>query len=235
MKDRQRVVLATTNSGKVRELAEPLAAAGVDVVGLDAFPELGDIVEDGDSFEANALIKARAVARHTGLVSIADDSGLEVDALHGAPGIHSARYADDWAFLAGESRDDRNIRKLLSVMRDVAEAERGCRFVCCMAVVLPPASGGREWVVRGVWEGSLLTACRGGNGFGYDPIFLDPELGRSAAELERGEKTARSHRGRALRRLLAGWTDFLNPGPALSRAGGLMASARACAVSDAPK
>lgn len=214
MTDRMRVVLATTNSGKVRELAEPLAAAGVEVVGLDAFPELGDIVEDGDSFEANALIKARAVARFTGLPSIADDSGLEVDALHGAPGIHSARYADDWEVLAGESRDARNIRKLLAVTAQIPEGERGCRFVCCMAVVLPSVTGERGWTVRGVWEGRLLASPRGTNGFGYDPIFLDPELGRSAAELERAEKMARSHRGRALRALLDGWAAFVDGGKA---------------------
>lgn len=202
-----KVVLATSNAGKVRELAEPLAALGVEVLGLDSFPEIGDIVEDGDSFEANALIKARAVAAHTGLVSIADDSGLAADALHGAPGIHSARYADDWEFLAGESRDARNIRKLLHVLRDVPEAERGCRFVCCMAVVFPPSLGGREWTVRGAWEGRLLTAPRGENGFGYDPVFWDPELGRSAAELTREEKMGRSHRGRALGALLASWPD----------------------------
>lgn len=202
-----KVVLATSNAGKVRELAEPLAALGVEVLGLDSFPEIGDIVEDGDSFEANARIKARVVAAHTGLVSIADDSGLEADALHGAPGIHSARYADDWEFLAGESRDARNIRKLLHVLRDVPEAERGCRFVCCMAVVFPPSLGGREWTVRGAWEGCLLTAPRGENGFGYDPVFWDPELGRSAAELTREEKMGRSHRGRALGALLAAWPD----------------------------
>ena len=202
-----KVVLATSNAGKVRELAEPLAALGVEVLGLDSFPEIGEIVEDGDSFEANALIKARVVAAHTGLVSIADDSGLETDALHGAPGIHSARYADDWEFLAGESRDARNIRKLLHVLRDVPEAERGCRFVCCMAVVFPPSLGGREWTVRGAWEGRLLTAPRGVNGFGYDPVFWDAELGRSAAELTREEKMGRSHRGRALGALLAAWPD----------------------------
>ena len=200
-----KVVLATSNAGKIRELAEPLASLGVEVIGLDSFPEIGDIVEDGDSFEANALIKARAVAAHTGLVSIADDSGLETDALHGAPGIHSARYADDWEFLAGENRDARNIRKLLHVLRDVPEAERGCRFVCCMAVVFPPGLGGREWTVRGVWEGRLLTAPRGENGFGYDPVFWDPELERSASELTREEKMGRSHRGRALGALLKAW------------------------------
>lgn len=201
----EQVVLATSNAGKVRELAGPLGALGVRVLGLDGFLGLGDIVEDGDSFEANALIKARAVAAHTGLVSIADDSGLEVDALHGAPGIHSARYADDWEFLAGESRDARNIRKLLHALRDVPETARGCRFVCCMAVVFPPSLGGREWTVRGIWEGRLLTTPRGENGFGYDPVFWDPGLGRGAAELSREEKMARSHRGRALRALLDVW------------------------------
>ena len=207
--DRMRAVLATTNAGKVRELAGPLADFGVDVVGLDHFPHIGDIVEDGLTFEENALIKARTVANITGLVSLADDSGLEVDALDGAPGIHSARYGNDWELLPDESRDDRNIRKLLHVLRDVPEDRRACRFVSCMAVVRPAALGGGEMVVRGTWDGRLLTARRGSNGFGYDPIFFDPRLGRTAAELSREEKHACGHRGNALRALLARWEDFM--------------------------
>ena len=108
-----RVVLATRNAGKIAELAGPLGAFGVSLVGLEAFPEIGEIEENGDTFEENALIKARAVASATGLVSVADDSGLMVEALGGAPGVYSARYADDWALLPGEDRDRRNIRKLL--------------------------------------------------------------------------------------------------------------------------
>ena len=200
------IVLATGNAGKVRELAEPLAAFGVEVLGLDAFPQVGEIEENGSTFEENALIKARAVAAATGRVSVADDSGIMVDALAGAPGVHSARYADDWESLPGESRDARNIRKMLHEMVDIAPAKRGCRFVTCMAAVRPD---GRELTVHGHWEGILLQMPLGDNGFGYDPIFFDPDLGRSAAQLSRDEKNARSHRGNALRALLARWADFM--------------------------
>lgn len=201
-----RVVLATRNAGKIAELAGPLSAFGVELVGLDAFPEIGEIVEDGATFEENALIKARAVAGATGLTAIADDSGLMVDALGGAPGVHSARYADDWDFLAGENRDQRNIRKLLHAMRAVPEGARGCRFVTVMAAVRPD---GPELTVRGEWPGILLATPRGSNGFGYDPIFFDAETGRAAAELTREEKTARSHRGRAAAALLGRWRAFM--------------------------
>jgi XTP/dITP diphosphohydrolase len=201
----QRIVLATTNAGKIRELAEPLRAFGAEVLGLADFPAVGEIEENGQTFEENALIKARAVAAATGLVSVADDSGLEVDALGGAPGVHSARYSNDWQSLPGESRDARNMRKLLHELADVPDAKRGCRFVCCMAAVRPD---GREMTVRGVWEGRLLHEPRGSNGFGYDPVFWISSLGKSAAELTREEKTARSHRGNALRALLARWEDI---------------------------
>ncbi|MBQ9406879.1 MAG: RdgB/HAM1 family non-canonical purine NTP pyrophosphatase [Desulfovibrio sp.] len=197
---RQHIVLATSNEGKIRELAEPLAAFGVTVLGLKAFPQLSNIEENGATFEENALIKARATAAASGLLCVADDSGLEVDALGGAPGIRSARYGCDWPSLPGESRDARNMRKLLHVM--AAEENRTCRFVCCMAAVCPD---GREFVVRGLWPGRLLREPRGCNGFGYDPIFFLPSLGKSAAELTRAEKNSRSHRGQALRALLAQW------------------------------
>lgn len=202
-----RVVLATRNAGKIAELAAPLAAFGVALAGLEHFPRIGEIEENGATFEENALIKARAVAQSTGLVSIADDSGLVVEALGGAPGVHSARYADDWEFLPGENRDRRNIRKLLHAMRAVPEARRVCHFVTVMAAVRPD---GRELCVRGEWPGRLLAAPRGTNGFGYDPVFFDPAIGRTAAELTREEKTARSHRGRAAAALLARWEDFMN-------------------------
>lgn len=203
-----RVVLATRNAGKIAELAVPLGAFGVVLVGLEDFPDIGEIEEDGATFEENALIKARAVALATGLVSVADDSGLVVEALGGAPGVHSARYADDWEFLPGENRDQRNIRKLLHAMREVPEARRVCHFVTVMAAVRPD---GRELCVRGEWPGQLLTAPRGTNGFGYDPVFFDPAIGRTAAELAREEKTARSHRGRAAAELLARWREFMRP------------------------
>ncbi|MDE7242146.1 RdgB/HAM1 family non-canonical purine NTP pyrophosphatase [Desulfovibrio sp.] len=203
---RPRVVLATRNAGKIAELAGPLSAFGVELVGLDAFPEIGEIEENGVTFEENALIKARAVAKTTGLTAIADDSGLMVDALGGAPGVYSARYADDWEMLPGENRDGRNIRKLLDALKNVPEGERACRFVTVMAAVRPD---GRELAVRGEWPGTLLQSPRGSNGFGYAPVFFDADIGRTAAELTREEKTARSHRGRAAAALLERWRDFM--------------------------
>lgn len=199
------VVLATTNAGKVRELAAPLHAYGLEVLGMDAFQGIGDIEETGTTFEENALLKARIVADATGYVTVADDSGLEVDALNGEPGIYSARYGSDLALLEGENRDGRNIRKLLASMAQVPEGQRGARFVCCMAVCKPR---GAELVVRGVWEGQILENPQGDNGFGYDPVFLDAALGRSAAMLTREEKMGVSHRGKALAQLLALWPQF---------------------------
>ena len=204
--EKTRVVLATTNRGKIRELADSLAAHGVEVLSLTDFPGMGEIEENGATFEENALIKARAVARATGLVAVADDSGLMVDALGGAPGVFSARYSDDWELLPGESRDRRNMRKLLHVMENVADAERGCRFVTCMAAVRPD---GRELTVKGEWRGRLLREPSGENGFGYDPVFFDPEIGTSAAHLTTEQKNARSHRGKALRALMAEWAAFM--------------------------
>jgi len=199
------VVLATRNKGKIAELAGPLLAFGVSVVGLDAFPNLQDIEEDGVTFEENALFKARTVAAATGLVAIADDSGLSVDALAGAPGVHSARYADDLPAIPGESRDERNIRKLLEALVHVLPKDRTGRFHCVMAAARP---SGDAITAEGIWEGHILTACRGANGFGYDPVFLDPESGRTAAELSREEKMAVSHRARALKKLLESWPAF---------------------------
>lgn len=195
----KRLVLATTNKGKIGELADLLKDSDLEVVGLDRFPELGEIEENGQTFEENALIKARTVAARTGCVALADDSGLCVDVLAGAPGIHSARYGADWDYLPGENRDQRNIRKLLHALRDIPEGRRNCRFVTAMAAVHPD---GRELTCRGEWEGKLLKEPCGENGFGYDPIFLDPELERTAAQLSREEKNGRSHRGKALKAML---------------------------------
>ena len=121
-----RVVLATHNAGKIRELADPMADFGIEVVGLSLFPEIGEIEETGTTFEENALIKARAVCAATGLVAVADDSGLEVDALDKGPGVYSARYSNDWESLPGESVDQRNMRKLLFELRDVPQARPSC-------------------------------------------------------------------------------------------------------------
>ena len=192
------LILATRNQGKVRELRDPLARFGFDVQSLpEDFPE---IEENGTTFEENALIKARAVAEALGVAAAADDSGLEVDALGGAPGVYSARYSDDWPAVEGESKDERNNRKLLAELEGVPAEKRTARFRCCMALVIP---GGEEIVVSGAWEGSIGFQRAGSNGFGYDPLFIDPELELTGAELTREAKMVRSHRGKALTKLLA--------------------------------
>lgn len=206
MNDAMKAVLATRNPGKVRELAAPLSSLGIKVAGLDAFPDIGDVEENGDTFAANALLKARHAARRTGLMGIADDSGLIVDALNGAPGVYSARYADGLEFLPGENRDQRNIRKLLDALAHVPPEKRSARFKTAIAVVIPD---GRELTVEGLWEGCILAEPQGENGFGYDPVFFDPVAGKAAAKMTREEKFSRSHRGNALRALLAAWPAFI--------------------------
>lgn len=199
------VILATRNPGKIRELAEPLQAFGLNVLGLDAFPDAPEVEETGLTFEENALLKARTIAELTGLVAIADDSGLEVEALDGVPGVHSARYSDDMPDLPGETKDERNIMKLLAALSSVPLSQREARFCTVMAACTPQ---GASLVAQGQWEGRILYAPRGKNGFGYDPVFFDPEVGRTAAELSREEKMARSHRGKALAELLRLWPKF---------------------------
>ena len=174
------IVLATRNQGKVRELAEPLRAFGLRVVGLDAFPDLPEVEETGTTFEENALLKAREVSKRTGLVAIADDSGLEVDALNGAPGVYSARYSEDMPDLPGATKDERNTMKLLAALSSVRLWNRSARFRSVVAVCTPE---GETLIAPGTWEGSVACSPRGKNGFGYDPVFLDPELGLTAAEM----------------------------------------------------
>ncbi|MDP2848310.1 MAG: RdgB/HAM1 family non-canonical purine NTP pyrophosphatase [Humidesulfovibrio sp.] len=193
------LVLATRNAGKIKELEALLAGLGFSVLGLGDFPHIGEIEETGTTFAENAALKARTVAQATGLVALADDSGLEVDALSGAPGVYSARYSDP------DATDEKNNLKLLDALKDVAEAKRGCRFISLVAAIAP---NGAELLAEGRWEGRVLPSPRGAGGFGYDPLFLDQNLGQSAAELSPAEKNARSHRGRALRALLENWPDF---------------------------
>ncbi len=197
------IILATRNTGKIRELADNLSAHGLKVCGLEDFPHMEDVEETGKTFEENALLKAKTVAQTLGLTAIADDSGLEVDALDGAPGIYSARYGQDIALLPDETKDERNIRKLLQSLEGVEN--RLARFVCCMAVCTPT---GKHYTVRGTWEGSITKESLGAQGFGYDPIFFDAILGRTAAQLSKEEKNSRSHRGKALRELMAKWEEF---------------------------
>ena len=204
------IVLATRNAGKIRELADALRAFGLEVLGLDAFPGMEDVAEDGASFEENSLLKSCAVARYTGCVAVADDSGLEVDALGGAPGIYSARYSDmrplpPEAEDPALSRDERNNLVLLRELAAVPDEQRTGRFVCAMSACKPDKT---SISLRAVWEGRIARAPQGTHGFGYDPLFFDPEAGRTAAELGTEEKNARSHRGKALKKLLALWPEF---------------------------
>jgi XTP/dITP diphosphohydrolase len=192
------VVLATRNAAKLRELARILAAADhgsvVKLVGLDEFPGAPEVPETGATFEANALLKARAIADCTGLPAVSDDSGLCVDALHGMPGVLSARWA------GGHGDDRANLELVLSQLADVPEVRLGARFTCAAALVVP-GSGAREWVVTGQVEGRLVREPRGSGGFGYDPIFLPDGFEQTTAEMTAEAKDAISHRGRAFRAL----------------------------------
>jgi XTP/dITP diphosphohydrolase len=195
---RRRVVLATRNAGKIAELSRILAGVGskgggnVDIVGLESFPGAPDVPETGSTFADNALLKARSIAAYTGLPAVSDDSGLAVDALHGMPGVLSARWA-------GKHGDDQaNLDLVLGQLADAAE--RGAVFVCVAALVVPAAdTTQREWTTTGVLAGTLTRAPRGSNGFGYDPIFVPYGLRTTTAELEPAAKDALSHRGRAFR------------------------------------
>jgi len=189
----RRIVLASGNRGKLAEIRALLEPLGAEVSPQSDF-DLPEAVEDGDSFVANALIKARHAAALTGLPAIADDSGLAVDALGGRPGIRSARYAGE------DASDDDNIEKLLAELEGVPDERRGAGFHCA-AVFVADAGDDAPLVEEGVWRGRILLARRGRGGFGYDPVFFDPDTGRAAAELTREEKNTRSHRGRAFRAL----------------------------------
>lgn len=188
-----RIVLATGNPGKLREIGALLAPAGVEIVSQAEFG-LESAEETGATFIENALLKARHAAAGSGLAAIADDSGLVVDALGGAPGIHSARYA-------GDGGDAANIRKLLAALEAFPPTARGARFVC-VAVLLRHPGDPLPLVCQGTWEGSIVTAPRGDGGFGYDPVFMPRGDTRSAAELPADDKNRRSHRGQAFAQLL---------------------------------
>jgi len=190
----QKVVLATGNAGKVRELADLLRDFGLDVV---AQTELGveSAEETGLTFIENAILKARHAAQVTGLPAIADDSGLAVDVLGGAPGIYSARYAGE------NATDQQNLEKLLATLKDVPDEQRKARFHCVL-VYMRHAEDPTPLVCHGSWEGEITRETAGAGGFGYDPIFFVPGEGKTAAELTRDEKRAISHRGQALKLLL---------------------------------
>lgn len=195
-----KLLVATGNKGKLKEIRRLLADSPVEIVGLDAYPGLPEVVEDGDSFEANARKKAIEMANATGCLTLADDSGLVVDALNGAPGVISARYA-------GEDGDDEaNNRKLMSEMRDVPDDKRQAAFHCVMALAEP---GGACRTFEGRISGILLREARGDGGFGYDPYFLVPEYGKTTSELPLDIKNRISHRGNALRKVLPVLKEYL--------------------------
>ena len=184
-----KIVMATGNPGKIREIARLLEGLGVEVVAQAEFG-VGDADETGRTFAENSLLKARHAAAATGLPAIADDSGLSVDALGGAPGVYSARYA-------GGAGDEANNDKLLAELEGIDD--RGAAFHCVATYLAP---GEEPLVAHGEWRGTILHERRGAGGFGYDPLFFVPECGCSSAELPPEEKNARSHRGQALARLV---------------------------------
>ena len=185
------LVLASGNKGKLAEFQRLLEGLDVQIHSMKEYPEIGEIVEDGSTFAENALIKARAVCKATGKPAMADDSGLAVDALNGAPGIYSARFA-------GEQRSDAdNNAKVLQLLEDVEDGKRTARFFCVIAIVLPD---GREYTAEGTCEGTILHALQGEGGFGYDPLFYVESLDKTFAELTMEEKNRISHRGHANRK-----------------------------------
>ena len=200
-----KLLVATTNPGKLSEIAAFLAPLEVDLLSLHDLNHPPAVVEDGETYEANALKKARTLAAFSGLAALADDSGLEVDALGGAPGVHSARYSGP------EADDARNNAKLLGALAGVPEAKRSARFVCVLALCVPGVAG----VERLFWAecpGRIAFAPRGTRGFGYDPLFFYAPLGQTFGELDAQTKSGVSHRGRALQQLVEAWPrlEFLH-------------------------
>lgn len=195
-----RIVVASGNAGKLAEFNRLLGTSGIEFV---AQGELGvdNIEETGLSFIENALLKARHAARITGLPALADDSGLSVDALDGAPGLYSARYAGE------PSNAERNIAKLLDALDGLPDAQRGAYFHCTL-VLLRHADDPRPLIAQGEWHGRILSARRGAGGFGYDPVFFDPDTGQTAAEMDPTHKSRISHRGLALAKLAQRMDDF---------------------------
>jgi XTP/dITP diphosphohydrolase len=189
----KQIVLATRNQGKVREFDKLLAPLGWQVVSLSAFPEAPEVVEDGATFAENARKKAETISRFFGMAALADDSGLEVDALGGKPGVYSARFAGE------KASDEENWRKLLTELQDVPMERRTARFRCVLALVQP----GREPIfAEGQCEGIILREPAGSNGFGYDPVFFLPQLMCTMAQLDAEVKNTLSHRAKAMHNLI---------------------------------
>lgn len=197
----KQVVIATQNKGKAKDFETMLSPLGYQVLTLLDVAQDMDVEETGVTFEENAILKAEAVSHALGIPVISDDSGLEIDALDGEPGVYSARYA------GGAKSDDANIDKVLEKLDGVPESERTARFRCVLAVSAP---GQQTETFSGSCEGIILSERRGDNGFGYDPVFFVPDLDKAMAELKPHEKAAISHRGNALRKLNENMPAWLN-------------------------
>ncbi|HEY5542772.1 MAG TPA: XTP/dITP diphosphatase [Candidatus Binatia bacterium] len=189
------LLVATTHSGKFAEVQAFLSKLPLRITSLKSLANPPEVIEDGKTFEENALKKARMLAEYSGLLTLADDSGLEVDALSGRPGIYSARYAGE------EGNDERNNQKLLGELIGVGEEQRTARFVCALALCAPQSQGMKDWVVRQTCEGRIAFEPSGSHGFGYDPLFFYPPFGKTFGEIEREVKATVSHRGKALMKL----------------------------------
>jgi XTP/dITP diphosphohydrolase len=198
------LLVATTNPAKFAEIQSFLKNVPVTIRSLQSLGQWPKVIEDGATYEENALKKARTLARYSGHLTLADDSGLEVDALHGAPGVYSARYCGE------EGNDDKNNEKLLNDLKGVAEAERTARFVCVLAISAPNSVDGIEWVVRESCEGRIALARKGEHGFGYDPIFFFPHFGKTFGQIDRATKATVSHRGKALKKLAEALPSLVN-------------------------
>ena len=195
----KKIIIATQNKGKAKDFEALFGPLGYEVLTLHDVAEDMDVEETGSTFEENALLKATALANHLQTIVIADDSGLEIDALDGRPGIYSARYA-------GEAKsDEANMEKVLKELENVKESDRTARFVCAIAVASP---SNEPFTVRGTCEGIIATERKGENGFGYDPIFFVPSENKMMAELTAEQKGAISHRGNALKKLAANLDDL---------------------------
>jgi XTP/dITP diphosphohydrolase len=187
------LLVATTNRGKFAEVESSLRFLPLKILPLWSLGNFPVVIEDGASYEENALKKAKALAEYSGYLTLADDSGLEVDALNGAPGIYSARYSGE------EGNDQKNNEKLLASLKEVPEEKRTARFVCVLA--LCNSSRMKEWIVRESCEGRIALNPKGQNGFGYDPLFLYSLMGKTFGEIDRETKATVSHRGKALKKL----------------------------------
>jgi len=190
----KKIVLASNNPGKLREIQAVLDQQRFHLIQQSEF-KVSEVAETGTTFVENAIIKARHAAQHTGLPALADDSGIEVDALKGAPGVYSARYAGN------DADDESNNAKLLSQLADIPDRQRTARFQCVIAY-MRHAQDPMPLICQGTWEGSILHKARGKNGFGYDPLFFVPTHGCSSAELDPEEKNRISHRAQALQKLI---------------------------------